>query len=82
MRNLRNLGWPEIVWGFLALSGIWEIVSGLAAAKFTDRTLGWLPGQERVKFSPRWYHRALRVSLGLLVTILALFALVGIRYKR
>jgi hypothetical protein len=79
---MRKLGWPEIVWGFLVLSGIWEILTGLAAAKFTDRTLGWLPGQERTKFTPRWYHRALRVSLGLLVTILALIAFGGIRSKR
>lgn len=79
---MKRLGLDEIFWGCLALAGVWETVKGLTAERFTDRTLGWLPGQERVKFDPKWYHRTVRVSCGLLITIYAFFGFIGVHWKR
>jgi len=79
---MTRLVWEKVVWGFLALAGIWFVINGLTAEKFTDRTLGWLPGQEKLTFNPRWYHRAFVVLMGSLITIYAACAFIGVHWKR
>jgi hypothetical protein len=74
--------WEKLVPGTLTLAGIYAIVHGLTAEKFTFRSLGWLPGQERQKFSPRWYERMLMVLLGLALAITSLWSLLGLHWLR
>lgn len=78
----RKIGWNELAWGGLLLAGIWTAIHGLTAAKITFRSLGWLPGQEKERLRPRWYHRLFIVSVGLFIAISALCALMGIHWNR
>ena len=65
----------------LLLAGICGIVYGFTAERFTARSLGWMPGQERRKFTPHWYHRLLMMLLGLGLAIQSLSSLLGIRWR-
>ncbi len=87
-RILTNLAvqttqlWDRLVQGFLALAGIYGIVRGVAAEKFTFRSLGWMPGQEKEQIKPKWYHRLFIASVGLLIAISALCSLMGVHWNR
>jgi hypothetical protein len=61
------------------LLGIYSIVHGLMARKFSFRSRGGKIGEERVEFSPRWKDRLLVVFAGLCVAIVSLIEFLGLR---
>jgi hypothetical protein len=79
---VRKIGWNELAWGGLLVAGIWTSVYGLTAAQITFRSVGWLPGQEKERLTPRWYHRLFIASVGLFIAISALCSLIGVHRNR
>jgi H+/Cl- antiporter ClcA len=70
--------WP--LW-FGVAAGIYSIAYGLIARQFSFRSRAWWPGQERVKFTPKWYDRTLIVFVGLIVAIVSLCEILGLRLR-
>ena len=59
--------WGQIV-GLLI--GTWAIVQGAAAREWTIRPRR--SSTEPFKFTPRWYHRVVMVSMGTIVAVVSL----------
>jgi hypothetical protein len=67
----------RLICGTLLVAGIWTVIHGLTAEKFTVPSLGWLPGQEREQYVPKWYHRVFVILAGLGVAGFAWCGLIG-----
>ena len=71
----------NLIWCGMLLAGLWTAVYGLTAGKITFRSLGWLPGQEKERIKPKWYHRLFIVSVGAFIAISALCSLMGVHWR-
>jgi len=78
---MNKLTWNEFYWTVLLLAGVAGAIHGLTAREFTFRRRGWLPGQEKERLQPQWYHRLFVVSVAVVLAVYAYSSLHGVHWR-